>query len=248
MRRRAFLAGATVSLVPIARASEPIRNAIALAGDRFSMGDEEYHLTDILAPSAFDLHRDTAPFFTEAKDVLQSLLSNNDVSIYDTGERNRWRVRIVSARIGVDGVTLQERLVAAGAARVNPKTDNHELIETLLSLEGTARANRTGLWALRAYCVFDAGDASGAIGGFNLVEGRVTTARAGRGRFYLNFGADYRTDFTATAPSRRARRWARDGVDLETFQDARLRVRGFVESINGPSIELGHVKAIEVLA
>lgn len=248
MKRRAFLAGAAVSFISVARASEPNNYAVALAGDRFRVDDDEYHLTDILAPSAFDLHRDRAPFFAEAKGVLHKLLANNDVTIDDTGERSRWGARMASAQTTADGVTLQERLVAAGAARVNPKTDNHELIEALLSIEATARAKQTGLWALRAYRVFDASDASGAIGGFNLVEGRITSARAGRGRFYLNFGADYRTDFTATAPSRRATRWARDGVDLEMLLNARVRVRGYVESINGPSIELGHVKAIELMS
>ena len=61
-------------------------------------------------------------------------------------------------------------------------------------------------------------------------------ARKIGGRFYLNFGEDYKTDFTATARSSIYNAWARDGFDLAALEGARLRIRGFVSDINGPSI------------
>ncbi len=247
MKRRIFLTGALSATVFPATASEEIDNAEAIAGDRFRAGDEELHLTDIVAPSEYDLHRDAQPFFYEAKTALRDLLTGARLDVVDSGEQNRWGARLVSARLSGDALTLQERLVAAGAARVDPKTDDHNLIDRLLAFEREARRNRTGLWALRAYRVFDAASADGAIGGFHLVEGVVQSARGARGRVYLNFGADYREDFTASTPSRRARKWARAGTSLEALKDARIRVRGFVEEINGPSIEIGHIKAIERL-
>lgn len=249
MIRRNFIAGAVSFAVLPARASEKIGKAEAIAGDRFRAGgDEEFHLTDILAPSAYDLHRDAQPFFGKAKAMLNDILADSALEIVDSGERNRWGARLVSARLVGDALTLQERLVAKGAARVAPATDDHEFIEQLLNAERIARQARAGLWRLRAYRVFDAADAEDAIGGFHLVEGTVQSAQAGRGRFYLNFGADYREDFTATAPSRRAKTWARAGLDLETLNGARIRVRGFVDRINGPSVELSHIKTIERLA
>ncbi len=247
MNRRAFLAGAASMIVAPAKALETIAKAEALAGDRFRADGDEFHLTDVIAPSAFDLHRDAQPFFDDAKAVFEGLLTDGPLEVVDSGERNRWGARLVSARRTGDALTVQERLVAAGAARVDPQTEDHAFIDALLGLERQARRMRAGLWALRDYRVFDATNARGAIGGFHLIEGAVQTARGVRGRFYLNFGADYREDFTATAPSRRARKWARAGLDLETLQDARIRVRGFVDEINGPSIELSHPKAVERL-
>lgn len=247
MNRRGFLAGSASLVVAPAFATPSSHTAKATAGDRFRVGDEDYHLVDIIAPSAYDLHRETQPFFGKAKAILDDLIGGNPLDISDVGERNRWGARQVLAQRAGDSITLQERLVALGAARVAPTSDRHDAIDRLLDVEAGARAKRAGLWALRVYRVFDAANAGGAIGGFHLVEGVVQTAQAGRGRFYLNFGDDFREDFTATAPSRRARTWARAGLDLETLQGARIRVRGFVDSINGPSIELNHIKAIERL-
>ena len=239
MKRRAFLAGAVAFIATRSAASESVEKATAIAGDRFTVNGKEFHLTDILAPARYDLHRDAQPFFYEATEMFRDILSAERLSITDTHGANRWGAEIVTAHGEGEPNTLQERLVAAGAARVKPTSDDHNLIDRLLSLEAIARRDRTGLWALNAYRVYEAGNANGAIGAFQLVEGRVVTARAGRGRFYLNFGDDYREDFTATAPSRRARSWARNGVDLETLEGVRLRVRGVVE--------LSHIKAIERL-
>ena len=246
MNRRFVLLSAAAAFAAPARAAEIITNATAVAGDRFRANGDEFHLADILAPSEYDLHRDAQPFFQEAAAVLSDILGGS-VEIINEGPRNRWRARQASVRRMGDDQTVQERLVAAGAARVKPETDNHALIDRLLAAERLARDGQKGLWALSAYRIFDATNANDAVGGFHLVEGVVMSAKGARGRYYLNFGSDYRRDFTATAPSRRARRWRSAGLDLEELQGARIRVRGFVEWINGPSIELGHVKALERL-
>lgn len=144
--------------------------------------------------------------------------------------------------------TIQEILVAAGAVRVRPEGDDHAFIERLLAIEAEARAAKRGLWGEWRYRVFDAENADGAVGAFNLVDGTVLTAVSRSGRLYLNFGADYRTDFTATAKPSAARKWAKSGTDLASLAGARLRVRGYVSRINGPSIEITHVRQVEVLA
>lgn len=247
MNRRAVLLGAAATFAAPANAAEKIENATAIAGDRFRADGDEFHLTDILAPSEYDLHRDAQPYFREAVAKLSGILDGHGLEINESGGRNRWRARQVSARRLGDDLTVQERLVEAGAARVKPTTDDHALIDRLLTAERSARDGRKGLWALSAYRIFDATNANRAVGGFHLVEGVVTSAKGAKGRYYLNFGADYREDFTATVPSRRARRWRAAGLGLDALQGARVRVRGFVEWINGPSIELGHVKEIERL-
>ncbi|VAW04602.1 hypothetical protein MNBD_ALPHA05-1847, partial [hydrothermal vent metagenome] len=139
-------------------------------------------------------------------------------------------------------------LITMGAARVAPQSDNLELIDQLLATEEAARAARKGLWALPAYRVFDADKAGAAVGRFHLIEGKVRRIAKVKGRTYINFGADYKTDFTASAGARLYRKWAGQGFDLASLTDARLRIRGFVEAINGPSIALTHRRQIEVLA
>jgi endonuclease YncB( thermonuclease family) len=227
--------------------AETIAEAQALSGDRFRIGDTDFQLTDILAPSEYDLHRATQPFFSEARTVLSGLIENETLQITDAGPSTRWGARRVTVRTAGADITLQERLVSAGAARAAPYTDDHDLIEKLLSAEKLARGARRGLWRLHAYRVFDAANAAPALGGYHLVEGTVVRASEARSRFYLNFGADFRSDFTASAQMRDYRRWEKDGLDLAALQGTRVRIRGFVARVNGPSVVLSHPKQIEIV-
>ncbi len=68
-----------------------------------------------------------------------------------------------------------------------------------------------------------------------------------RGRVYLNFGADWKTDFTVTVAPRDRRLFDDAGIDPGAFAGARLRVRGWVKQYNGPMIEVTHPEQIEVL-
>lgn len=246
MRRRVFLAGAASFCAVPAHSQTDMTGVRALSGDRFTLGGEEFELADVIAPPLYTLQSNPPAHFEAARQTLQMLLSGG-VEVEDVAEKTRWGVRIVNARKAGSEETLQEALVARGAARVAPLTENTDLIVSLLELERTARENRFGLWRLNAYRIFDAGRAEGAVGGYHLIEGVVIRAAKTRSRFYLNFGRDYRTDFTAGAVSRLYRRWAKDGFDLETLEGARLRIRGFVEEINGPSVDLKHPKQIELM-
>lgn len=244
MKRRAFLAGLCATAAPAF--AQSITGVEALSGGRFRLGDQDFQLADIRAPSAYALHADAEPYFAPSKRQLQSLLGGRAPEWEEVAEPTRWGEKKVIASVG--GVTLQERLVEEGAARAAPETDNLDLIDRLLALEKIARDDARGLWALRDYRVFDAKTAAGAVGGYNLVEGAVKKSAKIGGRVYLNFGDDYRTDFTAGAASRLAQRWAKSGLDLAGLEGATVRVRGYVDEINGPSIDLVHIRCIEILS
>ena len=244
MRRRNFLAGLAALAPAAATASTEFTNAKALSGARFQHGEGEYLLADVIAPPYYRLDDDKPPHFDASRMALQSLLGA-PIDVEDVLPATRWGVRRVVARDQGAGESLQAQLVSAGAVRVAPESADHQHIAQLLELESAARAARRGLWALQSYRVFDAENANGAIGGFHLIEGVVMTAAQHGGRFFLNFGEDYRTDFTAGAASGLYRRWLKDGVDLAAFAGVRLRIRGFVEAINGPSIDLKHPLQIE---
>lgn len=247
MRRRAFLTGSAAFIAsPLSAASA--NGAVALSGDRFRIGEDDFQLADILAPSPYALQSASSPYVNEAKAHLQDLLENSSFAFDDIAPPTRWGLRVVRTNSDGDAASLEERLIAAGAARVAPQTDDISFIERLLTVERIARQSKKGLWSLDAYRVFDADNATGAIGGYHLIEGIVVSARKARSRFYLNFGDDYRTDFTASATSTLYRRWVKAGFDLASLQGARLHIRGFVVDINGPSINLAHQSQIEDLS
>lgn len=203
-------------------------------------------LADVMAPPLYVLDDRSPAYFAQSRSALQMLLSSG-VETHDALPPTRWGVKPVFATPYDADETLQETLVRLGAVRVAPQTEDHDFIRRLLALEQEARAARLGLWALEDYRVFDAKKAAGAIGAYNLIEGLVLRAEKNGSRFYLNFGEDFREDFTAGAASRFATRWRKNGADLAALNGANIRVRGFVEAINGPSIDLKHPLQIERL-
>ena len=80
-----------------------------------------------------------------------------------------------------------------------------------------------------------------------IVEGRVVDAATVRGTTYLNFGTDWRSDFTFRIESNARRAFKRVGVDLASLTGVRVRGRGWVFPLNGPMIDLTHPEALEVL-
>ena len=158
--------------------------------------------------------------------------------------------RLVPALLDADCRPVQERLLEQGLARVRPTGTPGDLTR-LFAAETRARSRRLGLWQQARYRVFAVH--SGAAwrpwprGDFVLVEGRVIAVARVRERIFLNFGPDWRTDFTAVIDSPSA--FKRSGA-LESVLSAEgrvVRVRGRLTWWNGPSVGLAFPQQIEWL-
>lgn len=245
MRRRSFLAGAGALFAASASASGEA--AGATEDDAIRIAGREIRLADVLLPSRARLE----PYADQSRYMLDSAIAAG-VAVRDIAPADRWGrpvVRLFAERhVGLLLATVEERLIASGAARVRPESEDRTFISRLLALERAARDARLGLWALPRYGVLDASDARAGVGAFAIVEGASTRIAKRSGRVFMNFGEDFLSDFTLTARTGLARRWLKAGIDLETLTKARIRARGYMASINGPSIELTHPAQIEVLA
>ena len=76
---------------------------------------------------------------------------------------------------------------------------------------------------------------------------RVVDAAKVKKRIYLNFGADWRSDFTIRIDARHLALFRDAGVDLLKLKGKRVRVRGWIKEQNGPLIELDHPERLEVI-
>jgi endonuclease YncB( thermonuclease family) len=148
---------------------------------------------------------------------------------------------------GAKEAWLQAALLADGFARVATTADNLLLVTDMLRVEEEARRARRGLWGDPAYRIRTPEDAGGALDSFQLVEGRVLAVAIRRRAGYLNFGADYRTDFTLSLSREALRLMRQANVDPMALQGIRVRARGWLRSFNGPLIEITHPEQIEVL-
>ena len=189
----------------------------------------------------------TWPLAEAAKRHLTDLALGKRLTLSYGGRRTDRYDRLLAHLHDPGGLWIQGAMLEAGMARVYTFPDNRALAVRMLALERTARTARRGIWADRFYRVRGLGDAMRDVGSFQLIEGRVRKVAVVRGRSYLNFGADWRRDFTISIDRRHSRVFASAGLDPRHLEGRLVRVRGWLKSRNGPMIEATHPEQIEVL-
>lgn len=253
--RRAGLVGAgalTLSLAGGLRATELVAGEVDIVADVTSghsltlASGLKVRLAGITAPRWDD------PFGRDAQAALAGLVQDKQVRLsYGGDPRDRYDRALAQVHSlrpdGGEDVWLQAALIGLGMARVYTWPDEQIDADTLYKAEMRARAQSQGLWADPAYAVRgpDPNALAQDIDTLQLVEGIVTSTADIRGRAYLNFGADYRTDFTVAVAKKHRKRFIR--VDPVSLEGARVRVRGWIELTNGPMIWASHPARIETL-
>lgn len=197
-------------------------------------------LASVLPPRADE------PFAGEAYRHVSNAVAGKEIGLaFDDQTTDRHGALV--AQIFVAGAWLQQSLVAAGLARVRTFAGTAACAGPLLADETAARVAKRGLWALPHYRVRKAEDLDADIGTFQIVEGKVVSVAMSKGRAFVNFGADYRTDFTITISARDAKRLAKAGIDPTTWSGKQFRVRGWLSRLNGPEVELTHAAQIQII-
>lgn len=227
----------------------------ALDGDTLALASGlEVRLAGMQAPkSAPGKRGDEAALADEARSALAALAGGRMIALYHgSARRDRYR-RAVAHAVRGDGLWLQGAMLRAGLARVRTLADNRALATEMYAAEQAARAARRGIWSHPCYRVRAPDDLDDAIDGFRIVEGRtVAAARSRGGRIYLNFGEDWRSDFTVVIARRNRNAfesaWAEAGLaSVSALIGRRIRVRGWLRAENGPLIEADHPERIELL-
>lgn len=192
-----------------------------------------------------------------AKQFLDSLLMDNDgdrnVTLYQTNLAGQGRIN----RLGHDmahvvrkngNVWLQGALIANGLAQAWPTPSNPELAARMYVLEDNARRASLGLWAPNSpYRMMNALDDISNLDRFAVIEGTVKSITMMNNQTFLNFGDDWKSDFTIGVSSPIRQILLRNNVDLQKLQGQRVRVRGWLRYYNGPYIDLESDIAFETL-
>lgn len=145
-----------------------------------------------------------------------------------------------------EGRSLADTLLEAGWASVDPTSapEDPAVIDAMLAFENLARRARRGLWKDVTFRPKAAGSLADWIGTRQLVEGRVHRVSENDRYLYLNFGADWRTDFTTRLDRKMMKP---GGFEAADYDGKKLRVRGVVVESRGPLIDIVHLKQIEFL-
>ncbi|HEX2113790.1 MAG TPA: thermonuclease family protein [Alphaproteobacteria bacterium] len=218
-------------------------------GATFSLTDgRTVRLAALDVPRRSDRGDRPGAIATAARDALESLLAGGEVGLAPAAAATDRYDRTLAHVVNAQGRWVQAEMLARGLARVAAFADDTVGLQPLLEIEDEARQARRGLWALREFRVIDAEEAIRHLDSFQLIEGRVLAVERKAGRTFLNFGADWRSDFTVSIEAKLRRQMAGRGLDPESYQGKMVRVRGWIRSRNGPLIELARPEQIEVIA
>lgn len=228
--------------------------AKVIDGETIALADGgEVRLIGALSPRAFDAGVAAAdwPAEREARDALAALVTGRAVVLAVAGRHgDRWGRRLAQVLVERDGerVWVQAAMIAAGHARAYGLPGSFECADELARREATARNAGLGLWRNPAYAVARAEATRELLrrrNTYQIVEGTVAVVANVRGHVYLNFGADWRDDFTAgIATAHKDRDWLEE---LRGLTGRRVRVRGWIERQNGPFIAVSDRSQIEIL-
>ncbi len=184
--------------------------------------------------------------------ILEDFLKNKKVVIYQTKSKDKGRVNRMGHKIAhlvrIDNnVWTQGLLLSLGVARVRTTQYNPEMAAQMLSLENQARINKSGLWNMDEHKILTPEQAQDHIGSYQIIEGKVQNASLRKNKLYLNFGNNWRDDFTVAISAFNLKKFIRKKIDPKSWNGKLIRVRGWIRSYNGAYIEIDHPERFEAL-
>jgi len=189
------------------------------------------------------------PLAPQSKTALEALTLNKHVTLAFGGRDVDRHGRLLAHLFLDDGTWVQGQMLLIGMARVYTFPDNRAVVPEMYAREHAAQKAGRGIWAHPFYAIRKAlPETLGRLTGtFQIIEGKLLDAARVKSRVYLNFGEDWRTDFTATLNSKARKVFKKSGIDPLSFKGKFLRVRGWLKKLNGPAITISHPEQIEII-
>jgi len=251
-----MLAGLTLIALPAAAdacrpaGSERVQVADVPAGDILALADgRTIRLAAIMAPRSPDPAAD--PAARKARDALATMVAAAETVGLVQSDAAPDRYGRISGDVLIttagDDVWAQERLLAAGhAVLIGPYGT---CADVLAAAETRAIAGRAGLWSDPQFAIVNADDPTlrQRTGLYAVVEGRIASVGNRTYMTFLDFGADYRRDFTAMLTPKLVDSLAQTGVVAAALSGRRVQVRGIVEESGGPAIRVRNAGDLRVL-
>lgn len=225
-------------------------------GDTIVVDGRTVRLLGINTPERARENRPAEPGAAEATRTLKELIKSTgkkhpEVRLeYDGNKMDRYD-RLLAHVYLPDGTWLNKKLLEEGGAHVYSFPDNRSHLDKLLAAEQQARSAEKGMWAHPDWQVLKAKGLTpdARIGQFRLVKGTPLKAAKVGGKVYLNYGKNWREDFTVEIPEDFLSLFKEDGIDPVThYPNKKLLVRGRLKPVNGVLITVTHPEQIQVLA
>ncbi|UTW55395.1 thermonuclease family protein [Kordiimonas sp. SCSIO 12610] len=220
----------------------------SISGDSFKTEEiGKVSLDLLIAPKLWeDIAAYTSwPHATVSREYLNELLQGQNLKLY-CDKRARDHRSVVRAHVlREDKVWVQYEMVKSGHAILYPHPSSAFIdtpeYQAIQKTERVARENRLGLWKLDAYQTINAENIkllSNRTGQFLFVRGSVSSAAKVRKTIYLNFGDNWRRDFTVEIDEKTLKLFEKTNINPLTLENTIIEVRGWVDYKGGPRLEL----------
>ncbi len=185
------------------------------------------------------------PFSLEAKELNRKLVENKFVRV----EFDIEKFDVYGRMLGycfVDDIFVNARLIEEGLAVLYTKPPNVKYTDLFVTLQKKAQALHKGIWG--AYEVVSSNGAYNFINQIRTVKGKVKGVYTSKKAVFLNFGEDYRKDFTVVIFNDCLGFFKEKNINPLTFyRDKEIKVWGRIREYNGPEIIVCNPSQIEVV-
>lgn len=191
---------------------------------------------------------DEETFGVLATEKNKELVSGKEVALeFDVQERDKYN-RILAYVYLKNGDMVNEILAKEGYAYLLTYPPNIKYVEKFRTAQIYARENEKGLWSKNIIKRIPADDIETLnenIGDFVIVSGKVANTFQSKKATYLNFGKDYKTDFTIVIFKNNYESFDFDLEKHYLFKE--VEISGKLKKYNGPEIILNDPASIRII-
>lgn len=219
-------------------------------GDTFiSEGVGKIRLLGIDAPESAHGDNPVEPFGEKARQRLRELLEGQAVTLLpDVDPYDRFGRTLAYVTL-VNGADVGAILLKEGLAMVYFIPPNLARLESYEKLEGEARRKGLGIWSGEGGRLLEHHQAAQGMERVRVVRGQVMSVAERGNWIFLNFGPDYRTDFTVSI---RKEEWESQFVPqvraMPFYKGKQVEVRGRIHERNGPNIQVYHPYQVRIVS
>ncbi len=177
--------------------------------------------------------------------IFSSALGKNIDDFENIWIPDSYKERAEIALMQATTATKEYTLLSKGFGIVIPSTKLTE--QNLYEFESEAREKLLGLWSEEQYKVKTPDTINGYENSFQVIEGTIVNTSLRKDKLYLNFGEDWKTDFTIAIPKQALQIFKKAGLTPKEWSGKHIRVRGWVEEYNGAMMKVTNPVQINML-
>ena len=185
------------------------------------------------------------PFSLEAKEFNRKLVENKFIKLeFDVVKKDKYGRLLGYCFVGDKFVNAE--LIKEGYASLYTFPPNVKYVDLFVKLQKEAREGAKGFWG--GYKTVDSGEAYKYINQIRTVRGRVLSTYQSQKCVFLNFGQDYKTDFTIVVFNNSLKYFKDKGIEPVSFYRGKIvQVTGKIREYNGPEIIVNSPLEMEVI-